>query len=183
MAWWCKGVHFGWMRWTGQSSKRFWLLPWPTSFRQPDLLWEGMLCNWYRPKPQGKLSWRSLSQVFCVWYVHHTNYFSVGNKGAVLKCWFKTLFVLPTVLIISDSQNYVLPTFEIADRTGDHSESAFGVQASVFHTVIGLLFLEVVKIIPWNIWKIWNHILEKKCGRETYQIYLLQVVANSFFQI
>lgn len=57
-------------------------------------------------------------------------------------------FVLPTVLIINDSQDYLLPTFEIADGTGDPSESAFGVQASVFHAVIGLLFLEVVEIIP-----------------------------------
>lgn len=99
--------------------------------------------------------------------MHHTNYFSARNKGAVLKGWFKMSFVLPIVLIINDSPNYLIPTFEIADRTGDHSESVFGVQASVFHAVIGLLFLEVVEIIPQNIWKIWNLLLEKKDGRCT----------------
>ena len=125
-----------------------------------------VLVNCRTPDLSSKISQylRSVSQVFCVWYVHLANYFSDGNKGAVLKYWFKMPFVLPTVLIISDSQNYLLPTFEIADRTGDHSIVAFGVQAAVFHAVIGLLFLE---IIAQNIWKFWNLLLRKKSGRCT----------------
>lgn len=70
-------------------------------------------------------------------------------------------FVLPTILVINGSQNYLLPTFEIAYRTGDYSESTFGVQKSLFHAVIGLMFLEVVELVPQNFWKIWNLLLEK----------------------
>lgn len=87
---------------------------------------------------------------------------------------FFQLFLLLSVKIIS------FPLLKWLTRTGDHSENS-GEQASFFHAIISLLFLEVIEITSKYLEDLESS--SRKEAREVYQIYMLQIVANMFFQI
>lgn len=88
---------------------------------------------------------------------------------------FFQLFLLSlSVKIIS------FPLLKRSTKTGDHSENS-GEQASFFHAIISLLFLEVVEITSKYLEDLESS--SRKEAWEVYQIYMLQMVANMFFQI
>lgn len=135
-----------------------------------------MLCSYCTPKSWGKLSQGSVSQLSCLWYMCHTNYFSAGSKGAMLKCWFKMQFIHRTTLIFRNSQNDFLPT---SVKCWENWQDWWCLQSS------GMCFISchwfAVLGGDWDYFPKDLANLESSYRSEMYQIYLLQVVVSACF--